>query len=268
MDIYALPDWQQIDFISDLHLQVESPATFTAFCSYLRHTPADAVFILGDLFEVWVGDDVLSADSAFEADCAAQLHAASQRLAIFIMHGNRDFLMGPALMHACNATPVTDPCVLVTNPTRWLLTHGDALCIDDAPYMQFRAQVRTGAWQNTFLQQPLRQRLEAARHIRTQSEARKRQGETYADVDATTALQWLEKYQAQHMIHGHTHKPAHHPLDATHTRWVLSDWDWHANPPRADVLRLSLGEAARGNATPLQRLSLVEAGLNQPNLPG
>ena len=268
MEICALPHWQQIDFISDLHLQVEFPRTFNAWCNYLQHTTADAVFVLGDLFEVWVGDDVLSTPQSFEARCAAALHEAGKRLTIYIMHGNRDFLMGQALMSACNATLINDPCVLIANHARWLLTHGDALCIDDTSYMQFRTQVRGSAWQENFLRQSLSARLDTARHLRMQSEARKHAGEKYADADTATALQWLKAHQAQHMIHGHTHQPALHSLGDTHCRWVLSDWDLHATPARAEVLRMFVGKNNQAQANRLERLTLAQTGLNSPSLPG
>ena len=254
MEIHALPHWRHIDFISDLHLQAEAPATFEAWKKYLHHTTADALFILGDLFEVWVGDDILNDTASFEAQCARALKQTSERLAIYIMHGNRDFLMGPACMLASHATLIHDPSVLVTAQQRWLLTHGDALCIEDTAYMQFRSQVRTTDWQHTFLSQALALRLDMARNMRQQSESRKQSAVNYADLDAELALEWLQQHHAQHMIHGHTHKPAQHELSNKSSRWVLSDWDLECSPPRADVLRLNIDSTAT-----LQRLSLQEA---------
>ena len=132
---------------------------------------------------------------------------------------------------------------------RWLLSHGDALCLDDGDYMQFRQQVRSTEWQTAFLAKPLAERQTIARGLRQQSEARKESGAEYADVDASAARQWLEQAKSVTLIHGHTHKPAIHELGDGLQRVVLSDWDTAAKPPRAEVLRLS----AQG----LQRIALT-----------
>ena len=233
--------WRCIDFISDLHLDPGQPLTWRCCEAYLAQTPADAVFILGDLFEVWVGDDVLT-QPGFEAECAAVMHAASQRLGLYFMHGNRDFLAGDGLMDATGATLLQDPTVLVLHGQRFVLTHGDALCLDDHDYMAFRAQVRTPSWQQGFLAQPLAQRQAVARGLREASESRKRSNASdYADVDTPAARAWLAKAQAGTMIHGHTHKPAAHDLGGGMQRVVLSDWDAAAQPARLEVLRLDSG---------------------------
>jgi len=265
MELRAPPHWRCVDFISDLHLQANEPLTFQAWSEYLQQTSADALFILGDLFEVWVGDDVLTdqvgARTGFEHQCAQVLRATANRTKVYIMPGNRDFLMGPALMQASGCALLEDPCVLEFASQRWLLSHGDALCLDDKAYMQFRALVRSAQWQRDFLAKPLHERLNLASHMRAQSEAIK-QGETnYADVDTAAARASLETLRADHMIHGHTHRPARHPLGAHHDRWVLSDWDLSARPPRAEVLRLSLVLGACGSAGEalVQRLSLANA---------
>ncbi|MEO6321113.1 MAG: UDP-2,3-diacylglucosamine diphosphatase [Polaromonas sp.] len=256
-ELAAPPSWRTVDFISDLHLNADEPATYTAWQSYLQSTPADAVFILGDLFEVWVGDDAVSADfrlhpeASFENRCAAVLSQAASQRAIFFMHGNRDFLVGPALMALCRATLLGDPTVLTFAGQRWLLSHGDALCLDDADYMEFRQQVRSVVWQSAFLAKPLAERQAIARDIRRQSEARKRSSLDYADVDTAAARQWLEAANASTLIHGHTHQPAVHDLGDGFSRVVLSDWDAQALAPRADVLRLA--------ASGLQRIALLPA---------
>lgn len=255
-ELPAPPSWRTVDFISDLHLQAAEPATFDAWRHYLDSTPADAVFILGDLFEVWVGDDAVGQDlsspaAGFDARCAQVMGEAAGRLALFFMHGNRDFLVGPALMDLCNATLLDDPTVLefpAGSGRRWLLSHGDALCLDDTDYMEFRRQVRSAEWQHAFLAKPLAERQEIARALRRQSEARKQSGASYADVDADAARQWLRAAAATTLIHGHTHKPARHDLGGSLSRVVLSDWDLAAPVPRADVLRLS--------ASGLQRIAL------------
>ena len=254
MELSAPPAWRTVDFISDLHLQASEPATFTAWQHYMQSTPADAVLILGDLFEVWVGDDALSADliapgSSFEGQCAQVLNQAAGRLAVFFMHGNRDFLIRQSLLDQYRTSLLADPSVLVFDGQRWLLSHGDALCLDDLDYMQFREQVRSPEWQRTFLARPLTERQAIARGLRQQSQARKHSGAEYADVDAVAAKAWLRAANAHTLIHGHTHKPAVHDLQDGMTRVVLSDWDVQAKPPRAEVLRLS----TRG----LQRISLT-----------
>jgi UDP-2,3-diacylglucosamine hydrolase len=243
-ELVAPPEWRTADFISDLHLQSAEPATFDAWRAYMRATPAGAVFILGDLFEVWVGDDAGVAPG-FEADCAAVLQATAQRLPVFLMHGNRDFLVGPGLLRSTGATLLDDPTVLTFLGRRWLLTHGDALCLDDTDYLAFRAQVRAPGWQREFLSRPLAERRAIARGLRAQSEARKHAGATYADVDHAAATAWLEAADAQVMIHGHTHKPADHDLGGGRRRIVLSDWDAAAATPRLEVLRLDDAGAMR-----------------------
>ena len=248
-ELAAPPSWRTVDFISDLHLSAAEPATFSAWQHYLAHTPADAVFMLGDVFEVWVGDDAALEETGFEARCAEVLLQASQRLALFFMHGNRDFLVGPAFMAQCRAVLLDDPTVLTFADQRWLLSHGDALCLDDVDYLRFRQLVRGPAWQGDFLARPLAERQAIAGEMRRQSEARKHSGMAYADVDNHAARQWLAAAGAATLIHGHTHKPAAHDLGAGLSRIVLSDWDASAPTPRADVLRL--------NSSGLQRIDLL-----------
>ena len=238
MELTAEPAWQAVDFISDLHLQASEPATFDAWQHYMQTTPADAVFMLGDLFEVWVGDDVLQ-EHGFEDQCAQVIKQTATRMPTFFMHGNRDFLVGNDLMTACNTTLLADPAVLTFNHQRWLLSHGDALCLDDVDYMQFRQLVRNADWQQAFLAKPLAERQAIARDLRQQSEARKQKGAEYADVDTNAARQWLQQANSVTLIHGHTHQPAMHDMGDGLRRVVLSDWDAAATPPRAEVLRLS-----------------------------
>jgi UDP-2,3-diacylglucosamine hydrolase len=257
-ELTAPAAWQVVDFISDLHLQAGEPATVQAWEHYMAHTRADAVFILGDLFEVWVGDDgPASADdeARFEARCIDTLHTTAQRRAVFLMHGNRDFLLGNVFAQACGLDLLADPTVLAFGGQRWLLSHGDALCLDDTDYLQFRAQVRSAEWQQAFLAKPLAERRAIARGLRTESEARKRSGALYADVDAAAAAAWLQAAQAHEMIHGHTHKPADHAFCDGLRRRVLSDWDAGSTPPRAEVLRLQRG----AGTVQVQRLPAQQA---------
>ncbi|MCA3239113.1 MAG: UDP-2,3-diacylglucosamine diphosphatase [Curvibacter sp.] len=259
-ELRAPAHWRVVDFISDLHLQASEPLTVQAWTRYLQHTPADAVFILGDLFEVWVGDDGLDGadgDSLFERDCIATLHDAAQHSALYFLHGNRDFLFGVGAAQRAGCTLLSDPSVFVFGNRRWLLSHGDALCLDDRNYQAFRARVRADAWQRGFLAQPLAQRRQFARGLRQRSEERKRSGASYADVDATLARQWLEEAGADTLIHGHTHRPADHALGPNLRRHVLSDWDLYASIPRAEVLRLQ--RSASCATVSVERLPLAGA---------
>ena len=270
-ELQAPGTWRTVDFISDLHLQAGEPATFRAWQNYMVSTPADAVFILGDLFDVWIGDDVLDGPSAggaapasrFEEDCAGVLHDAASRLTLFFMHGNRDFLVGQrttgtTLPNRCNFTLLKDPCALTFGGRRWLLSHGDALCLDDVPYMNFRRQVRSTAWQQNFLARPLPERQLIARDLRQQSQQqhaqRKRSGAPLIDLDREAARAWLQAANAPLLIHGHTHQPALNDLGGGLQRIVLSDWDAdpEADHPRAEVLRLSAG-----TTSVLQRIKLI-----------
>ena len=250
-EIRADGSWQVVDFISDLHLQAKDPATFAAWQHYMRQTPADALFILGDLFEVWVGDDLITAahdpQAQFVAQCQLVLQEATRRMAVFFMHGNRDFLLGHSCAGHCKLQLLNDPSVLVFDSQRWLVSHGDALCLDDTEYQRFRQQVRSPRWQAEFLAKPLVERQQIARGLRDHSDARKHSGADYADVDAQAACDWLRRLRANTLIHGHTHRPGEHVMDASShpplRRLVLSDWDAMAQPPRLEVLRLQVGQA-------------------------
>jgi UDP-2,3-diacylglucosamine hydrolase len=247
--LHAPPRWHNIDFISDLHLQASEATTFCAWRDFMRNTRADAVFILGDLFEVWVGDDVVDRHTdGFENQCAQVLKSASQHLDIFFMHGNRDFLLGPSFAKRSCIDLLGDPCILEFSGQRWLLSHGDALCLADTDYQRFREEVRSDNWKKNFLGQPLKHRLQLARDLRSQSEAHKRTSNMSAEVDAPTSCFWLHKADAGTLIHGHTHMPADHHLGDGLRRLVLSDWDLSSTPPRAEVLRLSLTAAPGGES--------------------
>ncbi len=229
--------WRQIDFISDLHLGVQTPRTVQALETHLAHTPADGVFVLGDLFEVWVGDD--ARQRPFERRCVELLAQASTRRQVVFMHGNRDFLVGAALLKASGMAGLPDPTVLDAWGQRVLLTHGDALCLDDKPYQAFRAQVRSAGWQHDFLARPLAQRLRIAAEIRQASQTRRQfDGDAGADLDTAESVRWLHALGCREMVHGHTHRPGSHLLAPGFKRHVLSDWDLDT-ADRAEVLRLS-----------------------------
>ena len=249
-ELHALQHWRAVDFISDLHLSESAPATFDAWQRYMGSTTADAVFILGDLFEVWVGDDSIRADLSrqssdnlenlnFEERCALVLQAAGKRLHLFFMHGNRDFLVGKQMVSACKTTLLADPTVLTFQQQRYLLTHGDMLCLADTQYLAFRDVVRQPAWQQAQLAKPLFERQAIGRHMRLESQKNQQHLLEYADVDNAAAVDWLQASNAKTMIHGHTHKPANHDLGNGFNRVVMTDWDLKATPTRAEVLQLS-----------------------------
>ena len=251
-EVHAPVSWIQIDFISDLHLSSDTPRTFAAWSDYMRRTPAQAVFILGDLFEVWVGDDARF--DGFEAESASVLRQSARDRYVAFMAGNRDFLVGQQMLNDCGVSPLADPTLLLAFGQRLLLTHGDALCLADTDYQSFRAMVRSPAWQQDFLSQPLEARRLYARQVRAQSEARKREAPLamdWADVDFPAAATWLATAASDTMIHGHTHRPGSESMQPGRTRHVLSDWELDHPPHRAEVLRLD----ARG----LHRLTLAEA---------
>ena len=235
----ADPAWSCIDLLSDVHLQADRPDTFAAWRQHLLHTPADAVLILGDLFEVWVGDDARSGH--FEADCAAVLKQAARHRQLAFMPGNRDFLVGDALLAETGLQRLADPTLLLAWGRRWLLSHGDALCLSDTAYLQFRRQVRGAAWQAQFLAQPLAERQHQARTMRDASAVHQAsQGPTgWSEVDNAAAADWLLQTGAEALIHGHTHRPATHVLPGGLARHVLGDWDFEAVPARGRILRLS-----------------------------
>jgi UDP-2,3-diacylglucosamine hydrolase len=244
--------WDSIDFISDLHLSALTPATFAAWREYLLGTAASAVFILGDLFEAWIGDDARG--EGFEADAAAVLTAAAARCSVWFMPGNRDFLVGPAMLEQCGVHSLADPTRLHAFGTDTLLTHGDQFCIDDLPYQRFRAQVRDPAWQVQVLSRPLAERRALARDMRAQSAQQHEAARgLFSDADPLCARDWMDAAHATTLVHGHTHRPASHTVDAGRTRHVLSDWDLdHPASARAEVLRWCAAGWSR--LTPAQAL--------------
>lgn len=253
VQVFEVPaHWRTLEFISDVHLHDKSPATFSAWQRYMNETTADAVFILGDLFEVWIGDDAV-AHQAFLMQCAEVLQQAAQTKHVAFMRGNRDFLVGSQFLNACHVMDLTDPTVLQWGTTRWLLSHGDEGCTNDVDYQVFRRMVRSTAWQQNFLAKPLAEREHIAREMRSQSESRKQDASNfYADVDANWTQTALAKSHSDMLLHGHTHQPADHCLGQSQTiqRRVLSDWDLDAATPRAEILRWhASGQVERINLT-------------------
>jgi UDP-2,3-diacylglucosamine hydrolase len=215
------------------------PRTFEAFATHLAATAADAVFILGDLFDVWVGDDARRLP--FESRCVDVLARAASHRQIGFLVGNRDFLLGRTMLRDAGMMGLRDPTLAVAWGQRLLLTHGDALCLGDAPYQAFRSEVRSPAWQARFLARPLPQRLEIAAELRRQSGSRQRfDGDASVDIDAAEAVRWMHAQGAAEMVHGHTHRPGSEALAPGFKRHVLSDWDLDT-AARAEVLRLTRG---------------------------
>ena len=244
LQVFEAPEtWRTVDFISDLHLQEKETATFEVWQAYMQNTTADAVFILGDLFEVWVGDDATEQNS-FLQQCTAVLKACSSKRQVAFMRGNRDFLVGSAFLNACHILDLQDPTLLSFASQRWLLSHGDAGCLGDTDYQAFRQMVRKPSWQNDFLAKPLTERESIARQLRAQSELLKKDSSAvYADVADEWSIQLLQQAGATCLVHGHTHRPARHSVgqDPLMQRWVLSDWDAASTRPRAEVLRWHVG---------------------------
>ena len=216
-------------FISDLHLSPRSPGATRLFLQFLagRARQAEALYILGDLFEAWIGDDDM--DDPFHAEIIAGLRQASDAgLEIGVMHGNRDFLLGSDFAQASGTRLLNDPHVLSTAEWQFVLSHGDALCLDDADYMAFRNQVRNPQWQAAMLAKPLAERRAIAEHMRQVSESSQRDKENpYTDLQAAATDDFLREHGYATFIHGHTHQPARHDhiVDGIHVeRWVRADW--------------------------------------------
>lgn len=216
-------------FISDLHLSADRPAATAAFAAFLKDEAAraSALYVLGDLFEFWVGDDDLA--DAFHAGVARELAAAAKRgTRVFLMHGNRDFLLGPAFCRAAGAILLEDPACIDLPGGRTLLSHGDALCIDDTDYQAWRSTARSAAWQQAFLAAPLEARRAQMRELRARSrEAIRAKPAAVMDVNDAAVRELLRTHGVRRMIHGHTHRPAHHRLEVDGQaceRWVLPEW--------------------------------------------
>jgi UDP-2,3-diacylglucosamine hydrolase len=243
-ECHAETPWQRIEFISDLHLSEATPKTFDVWARYLRETTADTVFILGDLFEAWVGDDS-RVPGSFEQRAADVLEEAASLRPMWFMAGNRDFLVGAAMLRDCGVVALPDPTLLGAWGQRVLLTHGDELCLADTEYQAYRAKVRTDTWRQAVLAKPLGERQQLARQMRDASEAAKRVNfggnlmAGCADVDSAAAVSWMHAAGSRTLIHGHTHRPGSELLAPGHVRHVLGDWDCDAEPRRAQVLRLT-----------------------------
>lgn len=224
-------------FISDLHLDACRPHITRLFADFVRDeaSRAAALYILGDLFEAWIGDDAADSTADEVAAALAGLHAHG--VPCFYLHGNRDFLLGDAFARRARMTLLPDPCVLDVEGRRVLLMHGDTLCTDDAPYQAFRRQSHEPAWQRAFLARPVAERQAFAAQARAESARYTRSvADAITDVNDDAVRAAFADHRVALMIHGHTHRPATHRLDLDGTpaeRIVLGDWY-----EQASVLRL------------------------------
>ena len=215
-------------FISDLHLAANRPEISTLFVHFLetRARQAKALYILGDLFEVWFGDDMILPD--YHPAIAAMKALSDSGVPLYLMHGNRDFFMGEKLMQLCGATLLDDPAVIDLDGVPTLLMHGDTLCTDDVEYMKFRAMVRNPQWQAEVLSKSPEERLALAKKFRDMSKAEtSNKAEDIMDVNQAEVERMFSTHPVQRLIHGHTHRPAIHDLNLNGQsvqRIVLGDW--------------------------------------------
>ncbi|MEE4280192.1 MAG: UDP-2,3-diacylglucosamine diphosphatase [Halieaceae bacterium] len=219
-----------IYFISDLHLDAARPAVTRALFQFLQDIAegierprARALYILGDLFEFWVGDDDDAPLGEAVADALARFSASGADL--YLMHGNRDFLLGADFASRVDAKLIPDPTVHALDGQAVLLMHGDSLCTRDIEYQKFRALARSEAWQADILARSLNERRTIAEQLRKASrDAGSRKAEDIMDVTPEEVDRAMENAGCRVLIHGHTHRPARHD-EADGTRWVLGDWD-------------------------------------------
>jgi len=217
-------------FISDLHLTPERPAVTGALQRFLRLVPdtGDSVYVLGDLFEYWAGDDDL--DAPVHREVIDALGACATRgIALYWIPGNRDFLTGDGFTAAAHMMPLTEPFAFDLHGERTVLLHGDTLCTDDRTYQAFRSEVRSERWRREFLSRPLAARRAEIEALRAKSENEKAvKSSAIMDVNAEAVTRLFADSGAVRMIHGHTHRPARHDYlmfgRQTH-RWVLPAWD-------------------------------------------
>jgi UDP-2,3-diacylglucosamine hydrolase len=216
-------------FISDCHLCESRPSIIDTFIAFLAHTAvhADALYILGDLFEYWAGDDAINLGMHAKTIKALQ-QLSTQGVSLFVMHGNRDFLLGDDFAQATHATLLADPTLISLYGQAILLSHGDTLCTDDLDYQAFRTEVRSEAWRAQFLSKPLSDRIAYIELIREKSAQEKSNKSMHImDVNPTAVTQLLTSYEYPTLIHGHTHRPMQHTHQIDNhicQRWVLGDW--------------------------------------------
>ncbi|OGT19377.1 MAG: UDP-2,3-diacylglucosamine diphosphatase [Gallionellales bacterium RIFOXYB12_FULL_54_9] len=231
------PDTPHSLFISDLHLSADHPHSTAAFDKFIATVAfqAESLYILGDLFEYWAGDDDLH-DPFYQHVINAFRSLTTTR--VYLMHGNRDLLMGEELARACNATLLADPSLIDLYGTSTLISHGDALCTDDLEYQKFRALVHSIDFKEDFLAKSLAERKAYIEQLRRHSENEKKtKNMAIMDVNSMAVAALLREFHYPRLIHGHTHRTARHEhLIEGHLceRWVLSDWDNQVSVLRCD----------------------------------
>jgi UDP-2,3-diacylglucosamine hydrolase len=218
-------------FISDLHLDASRPEITRLFVEFLENeaASADALYILGDLFEAWIGDD--ASDEVGDAVAAALATLHERGVPSFYIHGNRDFLLGDAYARRARMTLLPDPSLVEIGGESVLLMHGDTLCTDDAPYQAFRKETHDPAWQRAFLARPVAERRAFAEHARAESQRyTKSVADAITDVNSDSVTSALAEHRVVTLIHGHTHRPAIHVLGPGGSRRiVLGDWYEHGS---------------------------------------
>lgn len=218
-----------IAFISDLHLSVERPSSISLFCDFMDKSGCllESLYILGDLFDYWIGDD---ASSVLGFDLAEQAikNTSDSGTAVYFIAGNRDFLLGQDFATRTGMTILQDKTVLEIADQRVMIAHGDQFCTDDTSYLAARAQFLEPGWQRTFLQKPLEERKVIALDLRAQSEvSKKHKPEQLMDVNPDEIQRVIETYDLDILIHGHTHRPYVHQLEQNGKpcrRYVLGEW--------------------------------------------
>jgi UDP-2,3-diacylglucosamine hydrolase len=227
-------------FISDLHLSADQPHSMAEFRQFITDIAphADALYILGDLFEYWAGDD--DRDDPFHVEVTSALASLTHhRTPVYLLRGNRDLLMGKALAEACHATLLDDPTLIDLYDEPTLLTHGDTLCTDDIEYQRYRAMVHDEKFQDRFLAQTLAERKDYIAALRARSTSEKQvKDEAIMDVNEQAVAALLREFNYPRLIHGHTHRPARHEhiVDGHQCeRWVLADWHEQGSALRVDT---------------------------------
>ena len=212
-------------FISDLHLSADQPQITKLLLTFLQHEAphSEALYILGDLFEYWIGDDAVAPE---HQTVLASLHQLTKKSTpVYIMHGNRDFLMGHHFEAQTGCQLINDPTIIDLYGTPTLLMHGDTLCSDDKEYQQFRSVVRNLQWQLNFLEKSANDRTSIANHYRRESRAQSsNKPEKIMDVNNDTVEKIMNQHNVLQLIHGHTHRPAIHEGQTKQRRVVLGDW--------------------------------------------
>ena len=212
-------------FISDCHLDVSRPETSANLLDFIKNRASTArvLYILGDLFEIWLGDD---APAPGFGEIIASLSHLSQTTDIYFVAGNRDFLLGDGLASRAGFEVITEPVSLNLGGKRVVLLHGDVLCTDDHDYQTFRSQVRDPDWQSEFLQKPLQERQQIATGLRADSiAAMLEKNVEIMDVNQAAVESCFDQHEAEVLIHGHTHRPGVHRYNRSRTRYVLGDWN-------------------------------------------